>query len=208
MFDFLGKIPDNIIIATSGSRNSMAVVDFISRTNRRVKMLHVDFGLKDSKDRISFIKSTAKAFNVNFEVVKGDNKKSHNEFSRFSEMMNIFQKNAPNFVVTCQSLDDVVLHYLINCIRCNPKLIQYRHKNIIRPYISTKQEEIDYWITSKKVAFFDDGFNDMSNTGFIKKYMLENAYKINPTLQEDILKIVEKDFQYFVENRNTNGTRS
>ncbi|MCK9428390.1 MAG: hypothetical protein M0R17_00085 [Candidatus Omnitrophica bacterium] len=205
MFNFLGKIPNNILVATSARKNSMAVIDFLSRSDRKCTMLHVDFKDDNSKERISFLKRVSKTFNIPLIVEDASKQNKRYNESKFIILNDYFTKYSPNFVITANVLEDVVVNYVMNSINCNPKIIQYRYKNIIRPYINTAQEEIDYWVTNKKVEFFNEDCSVGLTQDFIKKHMLSNCYKLNPKLNDMILNKVNEDFSYFLKNRNTNG---
>jgi len=80
--------------------------------------------------------------------------------------------------------------------------MQYRSKNIIRPYINTKQDEFDYWIKAKKVGYFEGRSKKISQLDFIRKHMIENCYKLNPNLEEQILNEVTREFESFISNRS------
>lgn len=205
MFEFLGKIPENITIAVSGHKNSMVVVDYLSRSDRNIKMLHVDFDDKQSKDRIAFLKSTAKHLKLDLEIIKG--KKSTSESMRGKELYDIFTSRGPSYVLTAQCLDDVVVNYVYNSLRLNPKLMQYRSKNIIRPFINISQDDLNYWASNKKVAHIENESVDRSSNWLIRRHMLDNCYKVNPNLNEDILAEINREFGIFMNNRNNNGKR-
>lgn len=204
MFDFLGKIPQEIIIACSGSKNSMAMTEFLSRTDRKIKLIHVDFKDEDSKERVQFVKTAAKLYKMDIDVIQPIRKiqNEYPDYYKSRELYDILTKYSPRYVLTATNLDDVVLHYLLNAIKCNPKIISYRSKNIIRPYINTPQEEFDHWIQTKKVGYFEEHKSKkLGQVDFIKKHMLDNCYKINPNIEENILNEVNRDFERFISNR-------
>jgi len=209
LFDFLGKIPNNILLACSGNKNSMAVVEFLSRTDRRIKLLHIDFKDVDSKDRVQFIKNAAKIYKMDVEILKPSAPKKDNEYPdhyKNREIYNTFTALNPNYVVMSTNLDDVVLNYVLNAVKCQPKLIQYRSKNIIRPYINTPQDEFDHWIKSKRVGYFEPTVKPyQSQVEFVRKYMLDNCIKLNPNLVDDVLNGVNEDFNKFMELRRSNN---
>ena len=50
MIRILGKIPQNVCIAVSGGRDSMAVLDFFRRGRKNVVVLHYNHGTEHAKD--------------------------------------------------------------------------------------------------------------------------------------------------------------
>jgi len=203
LFDFLGKIPQEIIVACSGGKNSMAVLEFLSRTDRKIKIVHVDFRDEDSKERVQFIKNAAKLYKMEVEIITSSNRNNNEYFdNRHRELFEILTKYSPKYVLVANNLNDVVLQYILNSIKCSPKLMQYRSKNIIRPYINTKQDEFDYWIKAKKVGYFEGRSKKISQLDFIRKHMIENCYKLNPNLEEQILNEVTREFESFISNRS------
>lgn len=208
MFDFLGKIPQEIYIACSGNKNSMAMLEFLSRTDRKIIILHIDFKDEDSKERVEFIKKAGKLYKIQVEIIKPIAKKENEypDYYRNKEINRILQTYYPHYVLTAHNLEDAIVEYIINSIKCNPRTIQYRNKNIIRPYINTSQEEFEYWVKSKKVGYFEPIKKKIpGQCEFVAKHILDNCYKINPNLSEDVLSIIKADFNSFMENRKKIG---
>lgn len=205
MFDFLGKIPNEVVIACSGNKNSMAVAEFLSRTDRRVKLLHVEFKDEDTKDRTSFIKNAGKIYKMDVDIIKPSQPKKDNEYPDFyrgREIQSACNVYSPYYVIMATVLEDVVVSYILNSIKCNPRLLQYRNKNIIRPYINTLQDELDHWIKTKRVGYFEGTAKKIpSQLDFVKKHMIDNCYKLNPDLNEQVLAGVNEDFHKFLESR-------
>lgn len=197
MFEFLGKIPQNIIVATSGNKNSMAMVDFLSRTDRNVSMLYVDYKEDNSKDRIDFLKSYSKTYKIPLEVVKS----KLDDFS-FLDFINHLYAKSPKFVIMGNVLEDAVVSYVVNSLKLKPILIQYRQRNIIRPYLTTKQEEIDYWVSNKNVSHLKFNKKIVNDHDFVRKYMLENSYKVNPNIAENIAIEINREFDRHSSRRN------
>lgn len=210
MFDFLGKIPNEIVIACSGNKNSMAVVEFLSRTNRDITILHVDFKDEDSKDRVNYIKTASRIYKTRIDVVKPLTIKGPNEYPdhyKNREILTACRKYSPKLVIMASTLEDVVIQYLHSAIKCTPKLLPYRTHNIIRPYINTHPDEIEHWIKTKKVGYFEGISKKIPNQlDFIHKHVLDNCIKINPDIYEHILNAVNDDFKMFLANRRYDGT--
>lgn len=183
----------------------MTVIEFLSRTDRKIKLVHVDFKDEDSKDRVQFIKTAAKLYKMDLEIVVPTRKigNEYPDYYKNRELTEAFTKYSPKYVLVASNLEDVVLQYIYNSIKCNPRLLSYRNKNIIRPYINTPQEEFDHWIKNKRVGYFESSKKkpQLGQLEFIKKHMLENCYKINPNLSEQVLEIVNQEFNSFISNR-------
>jgi tRNA(Ile)-lysidine synthase TilS/MesJ len=209
VFDFLGKIPDKIIVGVSGNKNSMVLIDSLSRYDKQITMLHVDFGDAYSKERIQFLKSTAKHLNLGLEIiqaVKNKNIDYGQSYAKNKALYDTFIKYSPSYVITANCLEDVIVHYIYSSIKINPKLLPYRTKNIIRPFINTSQEYFDYWALNKKVEYLKSEEVDKSSYWLIRKHMLDNCYRINPDLKQDILDEVNREFKEFIINRSKHGS--
>lgn len=183
----------------------MVIVDYLSRSNRKINLLHLDFNDESSKDRVSFLKSMAKHLKLDLEIVKGS--KTTSEITRLKELYTLCSTKSPSYVLMANCLDDVVVSYIYNSLRLNPKLMSYRSKNIIRPFINTTQEDLDYWATSKKVGYLEKEVVDRSSNWLIRRHMLDNCYKINPDLKEQLLVEVNREFESFIKNRTKSGKK-
>ena len=209
MFDFLGKIPGKVMVGVSGNKNSMVLIDFLSRYDKEITMLHVDFEDDYSKERIKFLKSTAKHLNVELDIIKITKNKNidyNQSYAKTKVLYDTFVKYSPNYIITANCLEDVIVHYIYSSIKVNPKLLSYRSKNIIRPFINISQDDFDYWAMTKKVEYVKSEDVDKSSYWLIKKHMLDNCYRINPDLKQNILDEVNREFKEFIFNRSKHGS--
>lgn len=202
MLEVLGRIPPEIILSFSGGRNSVAVLDFISRYNHKIQLLYVDFG---DKDRLAYVKQISKGYKIPIDIKQPSRKRREGEYDevfKITELNNIYSTYSPKLIITCQDLEDVTINYLYNCFKFNPRILQYKSRNVIRPFLKNNDELIKHWLLSKKLDYYEEPKKQyLSQTDLIKKHMLDNVCKINPNIEDNLLKQVEEDFENYMRSR-------
>jgi tRNA(Ile)-lysidine synthase len=74
-----------------------------------------------------------------------------------------------------------------------PKTIPLVRDNVVRPFLTTKKEELVSWCTRHEVEWCHDKSND--DTKYIRNYVRKNivphALEVNPGLHKVVARIVE-----------------
>ena len=57
MIRLVGTLPEKLYVAVSGGADSMAVLDFLSRTNRDIRVVHVNHGTAHAEEASALIEA-------------------------------------------------------------------------------------------------------------------------------------------------------
>ncbi len=204
MIKILGKIPKDIIVACSGGPDSMAVLDFLSRSKRNIKVLHFDHGTAHAKDAKRLVEEYCEKsgiFCVTHEISGAPEKGESLEAwwrNRRYEVINLLDDT----IVTGHNLNDVAEWWLFTSLRGNPRLMPYQNLNVIKPFILTEKETLTAWCDKNKVPYIIDPTNsgDRFARGRIRKNIMPHALDIAPGFLGTIRKMVDDRFKDQNEN--------
>lgn len=190
----LNKVPNKIFIACSGGVDSICALSFFSQKKyRHIDLLFVDHNTKASAEAKEFLfDEVSFRFEKNvscFTIAKTKPKKeSWEEFWR-NERYRIFHA-MPDPVVTAHHLNDAMETWLFTALNGDPKLIPYRNKNVIRPFLMTEKSQMINWCERKGLSWIEDESN--SNVDYarnrIRHNIMPEALKVNPGLAKVIKK--------------------
>jgi tRNA(Ile)-lysidine synthase len=96
-------------------------------------------------------------------------------------------------VVTCHHLDDCVETYIWSSLHGTPKVIPLTRNNVIRPFLTTRKQDLIYWCESHNVPWIEDESNKNSRytRNYIRNELMPHALHVNPGLPKLVKKIVE-----------------
>jgi tRNA(Ile)-lysidine synthase len=196
MITIQGKIPRKVVLACSGGVDSMAIADFLS-ANHDLTLHFVHHGTETSKIAYDFINEYGMENNlkvlVNFIDDKKPERESQEEFWR-NQRYKFFHSWGETPVITCHHLDDCVETWIWSSLNGTGKIIPYRNLNVIRPFRTTKKQDLIEWAQRKGVSWVEDKSN--SDPKYIRNYirheLMPHALKVNPGIQKTILKKVER----------------
>lgn len=194
MFRIQGKIPRKVTVACSGGVDSMAIVDFLSRSHD-VTVAYFDHGTEHGTDAFEFLKERY----PNMLHAKIDRKKdqseSWEEYWRTERYK--FLHSIDGLVITGHHLDDCVETWIMSSLRGEGKLIPYCNRNVIRPFRLTKKKDFVHWSLDKGINYIDDESNwDQDfDRNYIRLEMMPHVLRINPGIHKTIYKKLIKDFE-------------
>jgi len=203
MIKILNKIPNRICIAVSGGADSMAILDFLTRDKKRdVTVLHFDHCTEHSIHARKFIGDYC--FKNKLDLRVGTitrpkfNRESHEEYWRnmryeFFESYSFL--NCP--IITCHNLDDVMETWTFTSIHGKSRLIPYKRKNIIRPFLITPKRELLLWCHNKNVPYVNDPSNVDTRymRNFIRLEIMPKILHVNPGLEKVIFKKIINEYK-------------
>ena len=95
-------------------------------------------------------------------------------------------------VITAHNLNDQMENWLFTGFHGQSRLIPYRNKNVIRPFLPTLKSNLIDWCKNKNVPWLEDPSNQ--NTNFmrnkIRHDILPEVVKVNPGFDKVIFKKV------------------
>ncbi len=196
MIRIQGEIPRNVVVASSGGVDSMAVVDFLKR-NHEVTILFVHHHTEASNTAYEFLKEytseTGLTFVTHFIDPDIPSNVSREEHWRNERYKFFHSCNSP--VVTCHHLDDCVETWVWSSMHGTGKWIPYSNANVIRPFRLTRKREFEMWCLANNVRWTEDESNKdiryMRN--YVRHEMMPHVLKVNPGIHKTIAKkIIEE----------------
>ena len=186
-------LPKSITIACSGGVDSMAIVDFLSRKHD-ITIAHFNHGTQHGAKAMNFVAHYCA--DNNMSMIMGHcrseklKKESQEEYWR-RERYDFFKDLGP--VITCHHLDDCVETYIWSSLHGTPKVIPLTRNNVIRPFLTTRKQELIYWCESHNVPWIEDESNKNSRytRNYIRNELMPHALHVNPGLHTLVRKIVE-----------------
>ena len=194
------KLPEQITIAVSGGMDSMAILDFLSRT-KDVAVLHFNHGTIHSKSAEHVVKNYCKEKDIPMLVGRLEEEpppgvsleefwrdQRYDFFDSISETP--FYSSRP--IITCHHLDDLVETWLFTSLHGNPTLIPSQRGRYLRPFLITRKAVFEDWCDRKNVLYVDDPSNmDYSYMrNYIRHEIVPRALRVNPGLPKVLRKKV------------------
>jgi tRNA(Ile)-lysidine synthase len=186
-------LPKSITIACSGGVDSMAIVDFLSRKHD-VTIAHFNHGTKHGEKAHQFVANYCTENNIpmiygTLRWEKGT-KESQEEYWR-RERYDFLKDLGP--VITCHHLDDCVETYIWSSLHGTPKVIPLVRNNVLRPFLTTRKQDLVYWCESHNVPWIEDESNKNSRytRNYIRNELMPHALRVNPGIHTLVKKIVE-----------------
>jgi tRNA(Ile)-lysidine synthase len=171
----------------------MAVVDFLSRKHD-ITIAHFNHGTQHGERAFRFVANYCSTNNISMLVgfcrTEKLKKESQEEYWR-RERYDFLKDLGP--VVTCHHLDDCVETYIWSSLHGTPKVIPLTRNNVIRPFLTTRKQDLIYWCESHNVPWIEDESNKNSRytRNYIRNELMPHALHVNPGLHTLVRKIVE-----------------
>lgn len=198
MLRFIGDIPHNITIAVSGGADSMAALDFLQRGPREVSVIHIDHGTTFGSAARHLVERYCLENALSLDIHSIDSELpqgiSIEEFWR-NARYKAFSK-CKNEVITAHHANDSLEWWFMTAAHGQPRLIPYRNKNVIRPFLLTTHEDFLSWCDRHSVPYLDDpGNKDTKYTrSLVRNEIIPLMSEVNPGLIKMIRKKIKKDF--------------
>lgn len=198
----LGDLPNKVYVACSGGVDSMAVVDFLVRGKRDVRIINFDHGTKYGSMAADFVADywCQRGLEVNLIDISedqigkppaGESQESHWHNARYRYYREIHQE-AGLPIITCHHLDDQVENWIMTCATGNPSLISYKNEEtgVIRPFLLNTKDKFYSWCHRKGVPFVEDPSNaeDKYVRNYVRNNMVKHFREINPGINKVIAK--------------------
>ena len=195
MIKVLGKLPiGNFGVAVSGGVDSMAVLDFLLKSNRKPKVLYFNHGTEHGKEAYDFVFDYCTKNNLEFISEKITDIPTKNKEKAWSDARYSFFSKFDFPIITCHHLDDCVETYIFSALRGFLSVIPYRRGNVIRPFLLTKKSDFMKWCINKNVSWIEDKSNESVeySRNRIRHNIIPEAMEINKGLHNTVSKFVKK----------------
>ena len=133
----------------------MAILDFLSN-NHDVTAYYFDHGTEFGNESYKLVKSFCADKNIplvsdyiSSDQPKGKSLEEHWRDERYKCFHSFDQT-----VVTGHHLNDVIEWFLFTSLHGQGRMIPYRNKNVIRPFISTSKRFLEDWCNRKSVPLW------------------------------------------------------
>ena len=199
MIKLLGNIPQRVAIAVSGGPDSMAALDFLSRSKRDILVLYFNHGTEHSKDAEHLVLDYCRLKdipcaigNISRDKYKNESQEEYWRNERYSFFSNYYDCK----IITCHHLDDAVETWIFTSLNGNPMLIPYKRDNFLRPILTTRKSNLVAWCDRKRAPYIIDPSNNNTDymRNFIRHVLLPNALVVNPGLHKVVKKKVLEEY--------------
>ena len=193
-----------VIIGMSGGKDSMAMLDVLTRLGHLCVAAHCNFHLRgEESDRdAEFVKQWCKENNIPFFSTDFDTKKhaTDNKISiemaarelRYSWFEEIREQYNAEAIVVAHHKDDSVETVLLNLVRGTGikglSGISPKNGNIVRPFLCITRKEIEDYVEERGLPSVFDSTNDDDafKRNFLRINVIPQLEKLNPSVKETI----------------------
>lgn len=198
MITVQGKISRKTTLAFSGGSDSSVVLDFLSR-NHEVTLLWIDYDNETSRQEEGCVEIASKTYNcplIKKKVIE-DRLKGFSDEEYWREKRYEIFHEYDSEIITAHHLNDCVETWIWSSLNGMGKLIPYRNKNVIRPFLLNNKTEFVKWRNKHDIAYFDDETNLNPNfavRNYIRHELVDRCKKVNPGLFTMVRNKVLKEF--------------
>lgn len=204
MFKLITPIPKKINLAFSGGVDSLAVAHFLKKGRRDVTLLHFNHGCQYSDQIEKECLERAESLSMPIVVKKIDDAtcpkgQSLEDFWRRSRYRWLRSFNEQ--FITCHHLDDAICSSLMSLLNTGVStLIPVSDELVLRPFLTTKKEELESYADRHGLAPVADNYNDdmSKQRNYITKNVIPHIMHTHP----GYYKVIRK--RYLNEYKRTN----
>lgn len=202
MIKVVNKIPNRLGIACSGGIDSMFAISFIRKGGRDPYIIYFNHLTIHSIQAELFVEEYCVENKLKLITGKISSiKEKHLSWEEFwrNERYKFFEEVSSLYgipIITAHNLNDVMETWIFTSLHGHPKLMPYRNKNIIRPFLMTPRKEIEDWCIRKNVKWLEDESN--KDTKFarnrIRHNVLPELLKIQPGLGTVLTRLMKEKY--------------
>ena len=140
------KIPNKVILACSGGRDSMSALEFLLKGKRDVELAYFNHKTQHSEEAEGFVSQIAEQLGLTYYIGFPIDKKAKKESDEayWHRERHSFFKRFETPVVLAHHLSDAAEWWVFSSFRGNPSLMPIRKPKtkIIRPFLLSKQSDL------------------------------------------------------------------
>ena len=192
------SLPRKVYLACSGGVDSMFALSFLLKGNKEVTLAFFHHGTRTSSAALTFLTEIAQKHNINLltSSLSMDKPKGASQEEYWRNERYKFFHGLEGPVVMAHHLDDCVETWLFGAIHGNPKVIPYRNRNVVRPFLLARKDFIISWCERNKVPWIDDKSNlDVKYMrNMVRHNIVPEALKVNPGIHKVVArKVLEQE---------------
>jgi tRNA(Ile)-lysidine synthase len=193
----LSALPKKVSVALSGGVDSVVLLHYLKR-NHDVTALHYVHDSEYALTELEFVTNMCKEWNVRLVVEYQTKPKSKDQSKEegWREARYKFFKNVDETVCTGHTLNDAAEWYVFSSLNGAGHYMEYRHANVVRPFITTRKEELLAYAKKHELTWLEDPSNQDTNFAArnrIRHEILPLALKVNPGIFSMVRKrIIQK----------------
>jgi tRNA(Ile)-lysidine synthase len=196
----LCKATDKVLVAASGGKDSMALLNLFVEGQFNISVAHFNFGLRglDSDGDENFLKEFCEKKRIPFYATKADTKKIAKEWGlstqmaarqlRYTWFNELIVSEDFDWLATAHNLDDKIETLYLNLTKgTGPrglKSIPLKKDKIIRPLMFAEVSEILSYLAEKNISWREDASNQTVDyqRNKIRHQVIPILKEINPGL--------------------------
>ncbi len=159
---------NKLLLAISGGADSTCLFFILKELKYNIELAHCNFNLRaeESDEDERFVKQLANKYAVKFHVISFETQKYAAEKKisiqmaarslRYKWFNELLASNNLDFIVSAHNKDDNIETFLINLLRgtgvnglCGMKA---KSKRVVRPLLETSRQNIEEYLTQKKLS--------------------------------------------------------
>lgn len=204
---------DRILLAVSGGKDSVAMVNLFAAAGFQFGIAHCNFNLRgeETERDQNFVRNLASTLGVQFHLQSFDTEiyaKEHKisiqmaardlRYQFFNELKETFQYQK---IAIAQHQNDAMETVILNLIRgtgiAGLHGIKVHHNDIIRPLLCFNTANIEEMIAENNISYVEDSSNASTKyaRNQIRLNIIPEMKKLNPSLESSF----QKNLDYFVE---------
>lgn len=199
MFHLNLKVPKQIDIAVSGGTDSMAVLDFFSKSKRDIRALYFNHKTKNSKDAQDLIIDYCESKNIPYKIGSIQDTQNNTVYEYGLEnywrksRYKFFETETRSYLVMAHHLNDQVENWLMTSLIGRPELIPAvrnltEDKILLRPFLLNKKNKFKEYCERNNVPYTIDPSNeDLSfKRNYTRHVIIPTCLKQYPGLETTI----------------------
>ncbi|MBS1487409.1 MAG: tRNA lysidine(34) synthetase TilS [Bacteroidetes bacterium] len=201
---------DNVLLAVSGGKDSMAMLHLFINNGFRVSVAHVNFQLRgrESAEDERFVKKFCHLRNIPFYTIRFDTKLFAQTYALSTQMAarelrynwfdELIEQHHFSRLATAHHVNDSLETVLLNITRGTGAEgldgIAPKNGNRIRPLLFATREQIDEYLKKNKIRWREDSSNATQDyhRNFLRHQVIPKLKKLNPSLEDSFTNSVEK----------------
>lgn len=192
---------DKLLVAVSGGKDSMVLLDLLLRGEFSIGVAHVNFRLRgaDSEGDEGFIRNYCEQRNIPFFTTAFNTKLYAKESGistqmaarelRYEWFEEIISENEFDYLLTAHHANDNIETALLNLTRgtgiAGITGISAKKGWLVRPFLRTTRQEIDDYATERNIQWREDSSNASTDyaRNKIRHKVIPKLKKLNPNLE-------------------------